>query len=119
MGITQLRIRVMSPANRRRAAALDMIVDSGAIYSVVPGRVLRRLGIRPFKRETFTLADGRHVSRDIGCALFALGDHAGGSTVIFGQRGDSALIGAVTLEDLGLVLDPLRRQLRPLQLTLG
>jgi hypothetical protein len=35
--------------------------------------------------------------------------------VIFGRRGDAALLGVVALEELGLTLDPLRRRLRPLR----
>jgi hypothetical protein len=34
--------------------------------------------------------------------------------VIFGERGDSTLLGAVTLEALGVILDPIKRKLRPL-----
>ena len=33
--------------------------------------------------------------------------------------GDSCLLGTVTLEALGLMLDPIRRELRPLPLLLG
>lgn len=43
----------------------------------------------------------------------------GGGDVIFGEPGDSALLGARTLEALGPSLDPLRRELRPLQMILG
>jgi len=39
--------------------------------------------------------------------------------VIFGRRGDASLLGVVTLEALGLRLDPLRRQLRPLRLMIA
>jgi hypothetical protein len=34
---------------------LTFLVDSGAVYSVVPAPVLRRLGIRSVKPETFHL----------------------------------------------------------------
>jgi len=39
--------------------------------------------------------------------------------VIFGEKGDSTLLGAVTLESLGVWLDPLRRELRPLPMILA
>jgi len=39
--------------------------------------------------------------------------------VIFGKRGDSDLLGIVTLEALGFMLDPLRRELRPLPMMLA
>jgi predicted aspartyl protease len=96
-----------------------MLVDSGATYSAVPATVLKRLGIRPHRAETFSLADGSAVKRQVGSAEFSVAGRRGASTVIFGKRGDASLLGVVTLEDLGMVLDPLRRRLRPLRLRLG
>lgn len=45
-------------------------------------------------------------------------DRIGGADVIFGEEGDHVLLGAFTLEALGLVLDPLRRELKPLPMVL-
>jgi hypothetical protein len=39
--------------------------------------------------------------------------------VIFGEKDDSVLLGTVSLEALGLILDPLKRQLRPLPMLLA
>ena len=50
----------------------------------------------------------------MGTAFFEIGARKGAATVIFGQPGDAPLLGALTLESLGLMLDPLRRKLRPL-----
>jgi hypothetical protein len=38
--------------------------------------------------------------------------------VIFGEEGDSPLLGSTTLEGFGLILDPFRRELRPLPMVL-
>jgi len=38
--------------------------------------------------------------------------------VIFGEKGDATLLGALTLEALGLSLDPIRRELKPMTLVL-
>jgi hypothetical protein len=43
----------------------------------------------------------------------------GAADVIFGEKGDSNLLGAFTLEALGLSLDPLRRELKPLPMILA
>jgi hypothetical protein len=48
-----------------------------------------------------------------------LEDAEGASPVIFGEKGDSTLLGMVSLEALGYILDPLRRELRPLPMVLG
>lgn len=54
-----------------------------------------------------------------GGALFKYGDRIGVADVIFGEEGDSMLLGAFTLEALGLSLDPLRRELKPLPMILA
>ena len=49
MGLTYIQASIANPARPRRSAKLKFLVDSGALYSVVPARVLRRLGIKPGK----------------------------------------------------------------------
>lgn len=119
MGFTQLAVRVANPRTPGRAADITMLGDSGALYSVVPAAVLHRLGIRPERRETFTLADGTTVRRQIGGAMFEVAGRRGLSSVMFGRAGDSVLLGVVTLEELGLMIDPLRQRLKPLHPRLG
>ena len=95
------------------------LVDSGAVYSVVQRPVLDGLGIRPHSRRTFTLANGDKIERELGDALFRYKEQQGAAPVIFGEPGDSNLLGVVTLEALGYVLDPLKRELRALPMLLA
>ena len=46
-------------------------------------------------------------------------EQRGAAPVIFGEPGDSNLLGVVTLEALGYVLDPLKRELRALPMLLA
>lgn len=119
MGLTVLELDVANPAVPKKAERIEFLVDSGAIYSVVPADVLVKLGIRPIGKQTFRLADGTKIARQKGVALFRYRGRAGGADVIFGLPGDSNLLGALTLEALGLSLDPLRRELRPLPMILA
>ncbi len=114
MGLTSLEIEVGNPANPDATEKLEFLIDSGAIHSIIPGAVLNRMNIRPLTTQEFRLADGTKIARRKGVALFRLGDRVGGADVIFGEEGDSTLLGASTLEALELSLDPLRRELRPL-----
>ena len=84
----------------------------------MPTPVLQRLGISPLDEQEFRLANGSRVTRKKGIALFRYEERVGGADVIFGEEGDSNLLGSTTLESLGLVLDPLRRELRPLPMVL-
>ena len=119
MGLTFLEIEVGNPASAEKLEKLEFLIDSGAIYSVVPAPVLEKLGIKPLAEETFRLADGTKIVRKKGIALFKYGERVGGADVIFGEEGDSMLLGAFTLEALGLALDPLKRELKPLPMMLA
>jgi len=89
------------------------------LYSIVPGEILRSVGIRPYGTETFTLADGSTITRDVGNAFFRInGRQAPTPAVIFGEKGDGSLLGVVALESLGFSLDPRTGKLRPVPLFL-
>ena len=117
--MTVLEIEVGNPANPEVTEKVEFLIDSGAVYSVVPAPVLEKLGIEPLVEEEFRLANGDKIVRKKGIALFKYGDRVGGADVIFGEEGDQQLLGAFTLEALGLVLDPLKRELRPLPMLLA
>jgi len=119
MGLTTVRIQLANVAHPKRAVELDLLVDSGAVYSVVPAAVLKRLGIKPLAREEYRLANCEMITRRKGGALFRYGTRVGVADVIFGEEGDMNLLGAFTLEALGLSLDPLKRELNPLPLLLA
>lgn len=119
MGLTVLEVEVGNPANPTITEKLEFLIDSGAIYSVVPTAILERLGIKPIIEQQFRLAHGSKILRQKGGALFRYGERVGFADVIFGEEGDSRLLGAFTLEALGLSLDPLRRELKPLPMVLA
>lgn len=64
------------------------------------------------------MADGKVVKRMIGRAIVEVGGRSEPPTVILGQRGDSALLGTITLEQMGLMVDPFKRKLRLIKLLL-
>lgn len=111
MGLTDISIKVKNPKNPKKVFEGKFIVDSGATYTVVPGVILKGLGIEPKGEEEFTLADGRHIKRKVGNVLYEYLGIERAAPVLFGEKGDSSLLGVFTLEALGLTLDPLKRQL--------
>lgn len=119
VGLTVLRLHVGNPARPAVTKELEFLIDSGAIYSVVPAETLESLGIAPLTQEEFRLANGEAIVRKKGIALFKYGTKVGGADVIFGEPGDSTLLGAFTLVALGLALDPLKRELKPLPMILA
>lgn len=119
MGLTSQTLVVKESRRARRRAAVNFLIDSGAVYSLVPGSTLRRLGIHPHRKVNFSLADGTTVTRQVGDAYFELHGEGGAAPVIFGEKGDEPLLGATALESIGLMLDPFKRRLIPMRMLLA
>jgi clan AA aspartic protease len=118
MGLTSQKLVVKESRRARRKTTVNFLIDSGAVYSVVPSSTLRKLGIRPHREVDFSLADGTTITRRVGDAYFELKGEGGAAPVVFGEEGDKPLLGATTLESIGLVLDPFKRRLIPMQMLL-
>jgi clan AA aspartic protease len=119
MGLTTQKLTVRPNRGSKRKTMVTFLVDSGAVYSLVPAVTLRKLGLRPYREMTFSLADGTTIDRKIGDAYFELNGNIGPAPVIFGEEGDQPLLGVTTLESLGLVLDPFKRRLIPMRLVMA
>ncbi len=119
MGITNAILRVREHRKAEEFADVEFMVDSGAVYSLVPGKVLDKIGIEPYKEMSFSLADGTTINRKISSAYFEYKGDGGPAPVIYGEEGDTPLLGATTLESMGLVLNPFTRTLHPMRMLLG
>ena len=117
MGLTFIEGAVAGPGGATRE--VKFLVDSGATYTLLPEPVWRELGLAPKRTMEFTLADGTAISREVSECHITLAGREGHTPVILGEAGDEALLGAVTLEILGLVLDPFRRTLQGMKMRLA
>ena len=88
------------------------MVDTGAVYSMLPSNMLHELGVAPTKDGEFTLADGRKQRFPIGDVRFRIGVEEHESPVIFGPE-ERFLLGAVTLQIFGLIADTTHHKLIP------
>ncbi|MBI4718777.1 MAG: aspartyl protease [Planctomycetes bacterium] len=118
MGATTVEVTIRKTHDSRRSRTVEFLVDSGAVYSVVPASTLKELGCKPYREKDFFLADGSKVKRQIGDAYFEYKGVGGPAPVIFGEKRDRNLLGVTTLEALELVLDPFRGELRPMTMNL-
>lgn len=117
MSITHINAIVKNPAMPKKALNGRFLVDSGAVYSVLPSSQLKKIGIKPTDKQKFSLANGEVIEKQIGNALFEFRGKVRSSPVVFGEE-DIYLLGAVTLESLGVILDPINRELKPLPMLL-
>jgi predicted aspartyl protease len=119
MGITHLRVTLGRTSGKGRKLSVRFMIDSGALYSVLPENAWRALKLRPERKAEFFLADGTVITRGVSECRFEMAGQAATSPVVLGEGDDGALLGAVTLETLGLMLNPLNRELVPMRLMLG
>ncbi len=113
MGITHITVAVSPVAGRKKPWKALFLVDSGAKDTRVPGRVLRRLGIKPYRRDNYELADGSLVEFDIGAAMVTVKGVTVVSEVLFGPDDVEPLLGAITMQSANLIWDARRERLVP------
>ena len=102
----------ISEPQAQRWETVEALVDTGATYTVIPASILRALGIVPHDRRPFLLADDHQIELEVGHVWVRAEGRSAIVLTAFGANG-RALLGAVTLETLGLAVDPVRQRLVP------
>jgi len=111
MGITFVDGTVIGPTGQ--SETLSFLIDSGANYTLLPEATWKKLGLEPKRSMEFILADGTVVERNVSECQIELDAGRQHTPVVLGEPGDDQpLLGVVTLEELGVVFDPFRRELR-------
>lgn len=119
MGITNISALVANIEDPKKKVRINFMVDTGAAYTVLPLEYVKKLGLKPTRVQEFSLADGTIVKRKLSHAMVNIDNQSSPTTVVMGEKNDSALIGAITLEGMGLMVNPFDRKLIPMRLMLG
>ena len=104
-----IRVRHMGNGDMINVTTL---VDTGATHTVLPSSFLRELQVEPDMRLKILYANGEVEEVDSGEARIAYNGVERGCTVIFGAEGIYSL-GATTLENMNLMVDPVNQELVP------
>jgi predicted aspartyl protease len=106
--------RGLMPPEQVRRETITGVVDSGAVRLVLPEAVVKRLGLPLGGSVPVKYADNRRGRRKVAEGVFAqlLGRH-GIFTAVVEPKRDTALIGAIVLEDLDLLVDCKNQRLVP------
>jgi predicted aspartyl protease len=113
MGVFSVRVRAFSLQDPRRSQEVELTVDTGATYPVLPRSLAEGLDAQLLERRTFVLANGDRIERDVGYLGMEFEGRRGATLVVLGEPGDASLLGALALEALGYEVDPVSRTLRP------
>ena len=112
MGTFNIDIEIGSPEGSR-FETVNALVDTGSSITAIPAPILRRLGVRPHRKNTFELADGREIERDVGRTWIRIGRQSEITLVMFGDEDTEPLLGAISLQELGLAVDSPNERLIP------
>jgi predicted aspartyl protease len=115
LGIFAIKGVVWNPHSPLKKVEVDMLADTGSTYTVLPESLLFSLGVTPIRIIRLRLADGRVIERPLGEVGIELESFKATATpVVFGE-GEVALLGSVTLEQLGLAPDPVTKRLKSVE----
>lgn len=115
MGFIHVDVEVANPGNPDLRESVRVLVDTGAMLSVLPSSILDRLDIRRLQRRRF-VGFGGVVARDVGTAEMTYRGVEAGVTVIFGAEEDPPVMGVTALEVLGFEVDPVNGVLKQLDM---
>ena len=112
MGAFNVTVKVHNPIDASRSDDIELMVDTGSSYTHLPAILLERLGISTPRERNIELGDGTIVKHRVGEAVITYGDESWVCPVAATQQGRPVL-GAITLEILGLSVDPVKGRLIP------
>ncbi len=120
MGFVHVPVKLFAPSNGQEPIEVEMLVDTGAIFTVVPRPVLEQLGIQSRGTRLFQAIDGKPIEREVGGIEIEVEGRRPPSPVpvVFGDADDGAVLGVTALEGMGLKVDPVAGILEPTELKL-
>ena len=111
MGLTYTKIKLSNPRKSNlKDVEVDCLVDTGAMWTCIPEHVAIQLELEELEKREVTTADGKKHS----CS------YVGPIRIKFENRncftgaiilGDTVLLGAVQMEDMDVLVHPLKRKL--------
>jgi predicted aspartyl protease len=118
MGITRTKVALLSSDLTTRET-LDLVVDTGSVFTWVPGDVALKLGHRPRMMWRIRTIEGRRIERPVCDAPIEVEGLQCVTRIVFAEPGDLHVLGVTALETLGLVVDPYTNSLRQEDATLA
>jgi clan AA aspartic protease len=115
MGVFAVKFILKHPAQPHQQVELEGLVDTGALFTQVPAEVIAGIGITPSGTRAVYYADGNKDMVPVAKADIAIDGTETATMVLCGKPNSLILIGATTLETLGLGVDPVHKRLIPIE----
>lgn len=116
MGLVRVNVSLGSP-DKSKIKSVRFLVDTGSWYMVITPEVAKELELKNIGKTKVMLADKRQVEVDVSAAYVGLVGREAILTVAVMDTPEP-LLGASTLEALGLSVNPKTGELEPIGPTL-
>lgn len=115
MEVFKVKARVWNVFEKSKSAEVELTVDSGSTYTVLPSSLLEKMNVEPIRKAKLRLADNRVVEKELGeVGIEIEGYYLSSTPVIFGDE-NVYLLGSVTMEGLSLAPDVVKKKLVPVE----
>jgi clan AA aspartic protease len=115
MGTFNVDVTIGNLSDPTRHRRVSVTVDTGATYTTLPRDIVDDLGCRPIGSRHVVLADGREEEWPITTVRITVDGQEGPTFSLIRPPGGPALLGAVTLEEFALGVDPVAKRLIPVR----
>lgn len=113
MGTFRVQVVVSNLRDPDRSRSLSLLVDTGATYTTLPLDIVEALRCEPIGARRVRLGDGREEAWPVTSVMLRLADQEAPTLCLIGPCGGPSLLGAVTLEEFALGVDPIAQRLIP------
>jgi clan AA aspartic protease len=110
MGIVYVKAQI--GATNDSLHEVEFMVDTGALYTMLPPQLCKELGLHMPLRERVLTADSHSMVIETGIMHIKI-DGREGATLVGKMNVPSPLLGAFALESLGFKVDPVNGVLEP------
>ncbi len=110
MGTTRVTVTLRDLGSKQLAYRADFVVDTGATDL----SALHRAGVSPVEKMTYELADGSLRQYDVGVVQIEFMGSVTAGRVVFGAEDIEPILGVTALESVGVIVDPVKKELRRL-----
>jgi clan AA aspartic protease len=113
MGTFRVKATVTNLRTPSRRRTVDLLVDTGATYTTLPRDIVDALGCTRVGIRRVRLASGQEEEWPVAAILIELEGSRLPTICLIGPVGAPPLLGAVTLEEFALGVDPTAKRLVP------
>ncbi len=114
MGLTHVAVELRSLGSKSTYAA-NFLVDTGALDSMAPASALREIGIQPVGKRLYELANGALEEYEYGFGQISFMGNVTVGEIVFAPDNTEPLLGVITLQAAGFIVDPRNERLRKLR----